>query len=167
MESETIAYVNTIEGILGYGISTTKKNAIDNFIVLEKASGRWSSHKYIWVTGWGNENANRVCLKNGVIVGNYPRGATHQIGYVVGNGTTQYFDTGIWASSILNLNSSHAFVLTVNRPINGALFGVGGQRSFALEDAVDGSLGIVGTVGQGYALTLTDAVSGSLNIRGT
>jgi hypothetical protein len=166
MEAESITYINTIEGYLGYGISNTKKNAIDNFIVLEKAANRWNGYHNIWITAWGNKNANSVCLKNGVIVGNYPRGATHATGYVQGDGVRQYFNTGSLASSIFNVNSSHVFTLAVSSPNSGSIFGVGGVLVLTMEDAVDGNINIDGNMGQGYIYTSTDAVDGGLNIEG-
>ena len=110
MEPETTTYINAIESILGSIVSETKKQAIDDFVVLEKSSNRWAKHARIWLTVWGDEDANKICLKTGISHGSYPNGITSRIGYVVGNGNNQYFDTGERSSEFVDLDNTHVFV---------------------------------------------------------
>jgi hypothetical protein len=130
MESETIAYILEIENILGITIPTYKKDAIDLFVYSEKIADRWNSHKRIWLPVWGNETANKICLKTGVSRGSYPNGSTHAYGYTQGNGMTQYFDTGIRASDIINSDNSHVFAVLDGSPSN-AIHGIGANYPFS------------------------------------
>ena len=125
MEIETQYYIQSIESVLGYEVPDYKLSAIDLFIVKEKDAGRWDLHKYIWLPVWNNTPANKICLKNGVTIGSYPRGITLGDGYVKGNGETQYFDSGIRANDVLSANNTHLFALIINNPANGTFYGVG------------------------------------------
>ena len=151
MEIETFNYIQAIESSLSATVPVYRVDAINSFIVKEKLSDRWGFHKYLWLPVWGNESANRVCLINGILIGSYPKGATHGASYVKGNGTTQYFNSGVFAYDTLSANNTHIFALTLNSPASGTFYGVG-QHTLDVEMFENTGMmyQLSGYQGQGY-----------------
>jgi hypothetical protein len=87
-----------------------------HFYKAEKAAGRYSKHKMMYLPIWANAAANAIdliSLTSGTFVGD----VTHGSGYIQGDGTTGYFRTGKIASTLgldLATNYGSASVL-VNR----------------------------------------------------
>jgi uncharacterized membrane protein (UPF0136 family) len=77
----------------GVTVTSIQRSAIDAFIVQEKAAGRWTLHKRFYFPIWANASANAICMKS-LISGTFVGGVTHATGYIQGNGTTGYLDTG-------------------------------------------------------------------------
>jgi len=157
MEPETLIYVAAIESAMGSAVPEFKISAIDYFIFAEKVSGRWSLHNFMWFPVWGNATANSICLKTGTS-GSYPNSATHSIsGYVMGNGSSQYFDSGKSSSAYLGVSSTHVFSLVLESPQNGTLYGVGQNESdIILTDTSGMVYGLSGIMGNTYDVTETD-----------
>ena len=87
-------YLGLVENALGTTATATQRQAISNFIKAEKAASRWDSHKRLYLPIWGNAAANAICMvsrSSGTFVG----GVTHGAGFVQGDGSTGYFDTGV------------------------------------------------------------------------
>ena len=112
-DPDASAYVTTIETALGTTIEAALPSAINpkrliyNFIKAEKAAGRWSLHKRIYLPIYNNSAASAVDMvsrTSGTFLG-LSGSVTHAAGYVQGDGTSGYFnmltsppDVGITAS---------------------------------------------------------------------
>jgi hypothetical protein len=99
MDADAAAYIAAVETALGSSISSTQAEAINAFIVAEKAASRWSAIKRFYLPIWGNESANAidmVTLGSGSFVG----AVTYAAGYVQGDGTSGYFNTGVTPDGI-------------------------------------------------------------------
>ena len=158
MEPETLIYVAAIESAMGSAVPAFKISAIDYFIFAEKVSGRWSLHNFIWFPVWGNATADSICLKTGIMQGSYPNGATHSSdGYVMGNGSSQYFDSGKSSSTYLGVSSTHIFSLVLESPQNGTLYGVGQNEFDIISTDTSGMVyELSGIMGHGHDVTETD-----------
>jgi hypothetical protein len=92
-------------------ITAAKINAIDTFIRAEKSAGRYTSLKRFYLPIWSNASGNAICLvsrTSGTFVG----GVTHGAGFVQGNGTTGYFNSGVTTDAMgLSRTSNCAGVL--------------------------------------------------------
>ena len=116
LDAAAVSYIAAVTIAKGSAPTSTQQTAINNFIVAEKAASRWTGHKRIYFPIWANAAANAIDLKT-LATGTYPNGATHDAGYVVGNGTSQYFDTGVTHSGAgLTASSGYMFVLQRNHP---------------------------------------------------
>lgn len=86
-------YLGLVENALGTTATATQRQAISDFIKTEKAASRWDLHKRLYLPIWGNAAANAICMvsrSSGTFVG----GVTHGAGFVQGDGSTGYFNTG-------------------------------------------------------------------------
>ena len=117
-DDDAIAYVNAIETALGTSIATALPNAVNakysiyNFIKLEKAASRWTSHKRIYLPIYNNSAASAVDMVSrlsGTFTG--IGSVTHAAGYVQGDGTSGYFDSGFIPSSSMAAGSASMAVL--------------------------------------------------------
>ena len=117
-DDDAIAYVNAIETELGTSIATALPNAVNakysiyNFIKLEKAASRWTSHKRIYLPIYNNSAASAVDMVSrlsGTFTG--IGSVTHAAGYVQGDGTSGYFDSGFIPSSSMAAGSASMAVL--------------------------------------------------------
>ena len=88
------AYISAVETALGSSITSTQKGALNAFVLAEQAAGRWTSHKRLYLPIWANAAANAICLKS-LASGTFAGTVTHGAGYVQGDGSTGYFDTGL------------------------------------------------------------------------
>ncbi len=89
VDPDARAYVAAVQ-TAGVTVSSSQRDAISDFIAGEKAAGRWSLLKRLYLPIWANATANAidvVSLVSGVFVG----GITHGAGYMKPNGTTGYF----------------------------------------------------------------------------
>ncbi|RYD49229.1 MAG: hypothetical protein EOP85_02050 [Verrucomicrobiaceae bacterium] len=135
-DTDAQARILQIETAKGSPMSLTQRMALDTFIRQEKSSGRWSSHKRIYLPIWANAAANAIDLITGTS-GTWVNSPTHAHGYVQGNGTTQYFDTGTSPASVGITNMAGYLFGGVRAPMTGGLLGsintfidsAGGTRS--------------------------------------
>lgn len=88
LDSDAAARIAQVESTMGSSMTEIQKGAIDTFIKAEKQANRWSSHKRIYYTGWGNAGANAIDLVTGANAA-MVNGPTHAAGYIQGNGSTQ------------------------------------------------------------------------------
>lgn len=65
----------------GESMSDTKKIAVSNFIIAEKASGRWAKMKRLYLPVSGLAAPNAICMKS-LTSGTWLINPTHAIGYV-------------------------------------------------------------------------------------
>ena len=117
LDTSTHDYIAQIRAT-GVTVTSTQQNAIDDFIVAEKAASRWDGHKRIYLPIWLNAAANAICMKT-CTSGTFVNSPTHGAGFVQGNGSTSYFDTGVnWKS--LGLSEADATIGTINYTRNGS-----------------------------------------------
>lgn len=135
-DTDSLARIIQIESAKGTPMTGLQKQALDSFIKEEKASGRWTSHKRIYLPVWAHPAANAIDLVTGTS-GTWVNSPIHATGYVQGNGTTQYFDTGTSPSSVGLTNAAGYLFGGVRTPMTGGLLGsiglfidsAGGTRS--------------------------------------
>lgn len=104
MDSDAVAYIAAVETAKGSGMTTAQKLALDTFVRAEKTAGRWTSHKRLFLPIWANAAANAICLKSGTTL-TWINSPTMGVGYVQGNGSTQYANFGT-SFSALGLTTS-------------------------------------------------------------
>lgn len=97
LDPDAKAYINAVIAT-GISVTSTQRNAINNFVKLEKTTSRWTLHKRLYLPIWGIASANAICLRTG-LSGTFVNSPTQGAGFVQGNGSTSYFDTGISPSS--------------------------------------------------------------------
>lgn len=91
LDSDALAYVNAIT-IAGATVSISQQAAISDFVKAEKAAGRWTTIKRLYLPIWGVAAANAICMVS-LTSGRWVGGVTHAAGYVQGDGSTGYFNT--------------------------------------------------------------------------
>ena len=104
MDADARAYVTALTAA-GATVTETQKSAINAFVVGEKLGSRWDSHKRLFVPIWGVAAANAICLRS-LSSGTFVGGMTHAAGYVQGNGTTGYFNSGASPDGVGMTNAS-------------------------------------------------------------
>lgn len=110
LDHATLGYLGVIRAT-GVTVTSAQQNAIDAFIVAEKDASRWDSHKRLYLPIWGNAAANAICLKT-CLSGTFVNSPTHGAGFVQGNGTTSYFNTGISPTTAgFTSTSAHMYAL--------------------------------------------------------
>lgn len=90
--SEAQSYANAIKSA-GVTITEDQRDALIAFIVEEKAAGRWDKLKRLRLMGWGAAAANSIDLVT-LAAGTFSGTVTHATGYVQGNGSTGFLNTG-------------------------------------------------------------------------
>lgn len=98
LDSDAAAWIAAREAA-GEVMTITQKQAINTFIKAEKLTTRWAAMKrlYLPTSGIAAANAIDVMTKTS---GTFAGTVTHSAGYVQGNGTTGYFNTGAIPSVI-------------------------------------------------------------------
>ena len=86
------AYINAVVAA-GATVNSTQRNAINTFYKTGKVDGWYSSLKRNYLPIWGVAAANAIDMI-GLTSGTFVGTVTHGAGFVQGNGTTGYFDTG-------------------------------------------------------------------------
>ena len=112
-DPDAILYVTEVETALGTTIetalpsATNPKRIISDFIKAEKAASRWTLHKRIYLPIYNNAAASAVDMVSrlsGTFTG--LGSVTHAAGYVNGDGSTGYFDSGIGLPAVGGSNAS-------------------------------------------------------------
>jgi hypothetical protein len=110
LDVDAKAYINAIVSA-GATVTSTQRNAINNFYKIGKAQGWYSQLKRIYLPIWANVNPNAIDMVS-LATGSFVGGVTHASGYVQGNGTTGYFNLGVSPSSLgLTINGGTSFAL--------------------------------------------------------
>lgn len=110
----------------GVSLTTPEKEAYNDWVIAEKAAGRYSKYTAIYPFMGGTAAAHAINAKSpGTNNITFSAGWTHTANGIQGNGTTATGSTGVLAAS-LGLNSIH-LSLYINQDANGYDFGVYGN----------------------------------------
>jgi hypothetical protein len=93
MDADAAAYIAAIEGD-GITVSATQKSALDAFYRAGKADGWYSALKRMYLPIWAAATPNARCMVSGMS-GSFVGGVTPAAGYVQGNGTNGYLNSGL------------------------------------------------------------------------
>lgn len=102
-DSDAEAYITAVEAT-GTTPTDDQKSAIDTFYVNAKAKGYFSAIQSLFFPIWASAAPNAIDLIS-LSSGTFNGGVTHATGYVAGDGSTGYFDTGVSQSSLGQTNS--------------------------------------------------------------
>lgn len=117
LDSDAKAYVDAVIAA-GISVTSTQRNAINNFVKLEKATSRWTLHKRLYLPIWSNASANAIDMvtrASGTFVGS----VTHAAGYIQGNGSTGYFNTNVTPSTLSQTLSSASLTALITQAPSG------------------------------------------------
>lgn len=124
-DASAIAYINAVSPTVT--ISNPQRAAINAFVVAEKAAGRWSLHKGLWLPIWGSGKAaaNAIDMVS-VTSGTFAGSVTHSPNTIYFDGTTGYFNTGKSTSvnGLTPSNMGFSFLSTGIASVNAPLMGV-------------------------------------------
>jgi hypothetical protein len=104
-DTDALARISQIETAKGSPMTNGQRLALDTFIKAEKAAGRWSLHKRVYLPVWGNAAANSICLVSGT-TGTMVNTPTQGAGFMQCNGSSSYFNTGSSPSALGATNAS-------------------------------------------------------------
>ena len=123
----------------GAVVSSEQRKFLSEWVIAEKASGRWAGIKRFGFPIWGVAAANNICLKTGATIGFLGGTVTHHPGYFKGDGSTgyfQYYDTlggyGAGANSIVAGTLCYLATTVNNSDLFSAREASGGFRFNAL-----------------------------------
>ena len=121
IDSDATAYINAVVAG-GATVNAAQADAINNFFIVNKASGNWDTIKCLYLPVWGVASANSICVKT-LSVGTWTGSVTHASGYVLSDGTTGHLRTpSNFSAEGLTPASSHLFTLSLtNNTINPAV----------------------------------------------
>ena len=139
-DADALAYIAAVEGT-GTSVSATQKTAINDFYVSAKADSYYTSLKRLYLPIWANAAANAIDMI-GLTSGTFVGGVTHGTGYVMGNGTTGYFDL-LDTPAELGLSASDAyqgFLCKTQATLNpSVILGVRASASSVMNFSVSGT----------------------------
>jgi len=148
-DPDAAAYIAAVEGA-GGTVSVTQRSAINTFYNTGKSDGWYSSLKRLYLPIWGVASANAIDMIT-LGSGTFNGGVTHTSGYVVGDGSTGYFDTGISPLSAgINTSTGSMFVLHNNLPSSYSHGCTSGTSSFRIVNGPASSIRII-IIGQAAA----------------
>jgi hypothetical protein len=117
VDANVLAYLNVVEPAKGSYVSGTQLSALQAFVAAEKAAGRWSLHKRLYLPIWGSSSANAVDLvtaTSGTWVNN--GNVVHGAGFVKNTGgrfsTAGRFDTGA-SPSAMGMTDSTSYLVSI------------------------------------------------------
>jgi hypothetical protein len=112
LDPDASAYIAELTSA-GVSVTGGQRLALDTFIRAEKAAERWDLHKRLYFPIWGIAAANAICMKS-LTSGTFNGTVTHAAGYIQGNGTTGYFDSGAGSEpNTLGLSNASATLFMV------------------------------------------------------
>ena len=94
LDPDAQAIISAVGTASGVSVTTAQKKAIQAFIRAEKVANRWTKLKRFYLPIWSNAAANAVdwiTRTSGTWVGS----VNHEAGYVQGDGSTGYLNTGL------------------------------------------------------------------------
>jgi hypothetical protein len=97
IDPDAKAYINTIVSA-GATVTSTQRNAINNFYKIGKTEGWYSLLKRLYLPIWAIASPNAIDMVSR-ISGTFAGGITHSSGFATGNGTTGYFDYNTTAAA--------------------------------------------------------------------
>ncbi len=107
LDSDAAAYISVIEGN-GAAVSSTQRNAINDFIKTGKLEGWYSALKRLYFPIWAAESPNEVDMITRAS-GTFNGTVTHGSGFVQSNGIDGWFDTGATPGA-LGMSPSTAYL---------------------------------------------------------
>lgn len=113
LDADAKAYIDAVVAA-GATVTSTQRNAINAFIKGGKTDGWWSSMKRVYLPIWAIAAPNAIDIVSRTS-GTFAGTVTHASGYVQGNGTTGYFDTGVTPSSLGMTTSGGSVFALVNQ----------------------------------------------------
>lgn len=113
LDADAKAYIDAVVAA-GATVTSTQRNAINEFIKGGKTDGWWASMKRIYLPIWAVAAPNAIDIVSGTS-GTFAGTVTHASGYVQGNGTTGYFDIGVTPSSLGMTTSGGSCFALVNQ----------------------------------------------------
>lgn len=126
IDPDARSYIAAVEAVLpGNSIETALPNAsnpkriISDFIKAEKAANRWSLHKRIFLPIYNNAAASAIDMVSATSGTFTASGVTHAAGYVNGNGTSGYFDSGIGLPAVGGSNASGSIWVIIPQRVTG------------------------------------------------
>lgn len=127
-DTDAAAYISAVQAT-GVSMTGAQRNAINTFVVAEKAASRWTSIKRFYLPVWGAASANAICMKS-LTTGTFGGTVTHGSGFIQGNGSTGYFqsDTNP-ATQGLTTATGMVFVLLYTAPTGGTVQAAAGAIS--------------------------------------
>jgi len=131
-DADANAYIAAVEAA-GATVTSTQRNAIDDFYVAAKTSSYYTSLKRLYFPIWGVAAANAIDMIS-LISGTFVGGVTHGTGYVQGNGSTGYFRAGNFGTLGLSKTnfSSVIGISQIASVDGGAYWGLGNSRFTAI-----------------------------------
>jgi hypothetical protein len=104
LDPDAKAYVDAVVAA-GATVTGTQSKAISDFVKTGKTDGWYSSIKRLYLPIWELASPNAIDLVS-TNSGTFSGTVTHSAGYVQGNGSTGYFNTGVSASGLSLTNES-------------------------------------------------------------
>jgi hypothetical protein len=157
MDADAAAYIAAIEGD-GITVSATQKSALDAFYKAGKADGWYSALKRMYLPIWAAETPNARCMVSGTS-GSFVGGVTHEAGYVVGNGTTGYFEVDTTINP-LGISGSNAMLVAAIKTVTTTSAALHGLRDAATARFY---IGAISSTTQSFRCPVTTTV-GDMNI---
>jgi hypothetical protein len=138
LDADAKAYIAAVE-TAGATVSGGQKAAIDTFYKTGKSDGWYSSLKRIYLPIWGVAAPNAIDMME-LGSGTFNGTVTHGAGFVQGDGTTGYFDTGTNAVALGGASG------------NASLFALVKSYTSVIEQGLIGA--VTSGIGQGNQLRL-------------
>jgi len=105
------AYIDAVKAA-GGAVTATQESAINEFFIIGKADGWYSSLKRIYLPIWAAAAPNAVDMVTRASGTFTVSGVTHSAGHVAGDGSTGYFDTNARFDTLgLTVSSGYLFAL--------------------------------------------------------
>jgi hypothetical protein len=126
IDSDADAYINAVVAA-GATVTSKQRKAINDFIIIGKADGWYSSIKRLYLPIWAAAAPNARCMVSNTSGTFTASGVTHGAGFVQADGTTGY----------LNTNANATGLIAVDDAMIGGLIYLRGNRTSAA--AIGGS----------------------------
>ena len=128
-DADANAYIAAVEGA-GVSVSATQRGAIDDFYVAAKADSYYTSLKRLYLPIWASAAANAIDMI-GLTSGTFNGTVTHAAGYVQGDGSTGYFDSGAGSepNTLGMSNASATLFIVVSNNSDAAAAQIGSMTS--------------------------------------
>jgi len=114
----------------GVTLTTTQKDAVNQWVVDSKAAGIWTKFKAIYPIVGGTATSHKFNLKNPVDTNaafrlSFVGGGTHSSNGYKPNGTNAFADTFLLPITTLSLNNTHVSFYSRTNDISGTYFDMG------------------------------------------
>jgi hypothetical protein len=125
-DANASSFINAVVST-GATVTGAQITAINSFYVTAKSQGYYSSIKRLYLPIWGVAAANAIDMIS-LTSGTFFGGVTHGSGYIQGNGSTGYFDTGTSSTPpLLGMNNSNAALMVLMTNASGTSIPIGSR----------------------------------------